>query len=226
LGRGGLKVSFKWKKWLAVSVLLAIAFVFVQLLREQMGLDAWHKAWRNQKRLPAVSLPWESFDPNAIELRVNAAILGMKAGQALDASAVDQDLHRLKSLRPGWPYYLLLAQQWQLANGHLDTAEWINVLQKGVNEAPVAYAAAAVLFQNWERFSLPQRRRMLSLLWRSGARHQPRLINYAFLSSRLFDYCDYGYNTALDVPPDCRKAGWTPLTKPPQVRRRLPIGPD
>ena len=219
-------MSLKWRKWLALMVLLGMTLVFFLLLREQLGLDAWHKTWRQQKTLPHNSLPWESFDPNAIELRVHEAIFRKQAGQVVDERRVEQNLAQLKSLRPGWPYDLLLQQQWRLAQGQLDTEGWLKVLQKGAHEAPVAYAAAAVLFQHWNRFSPSQRQRMLASLWGSGSRYQPRLINYAFLSSRLFDYCDYGYNTALDVPPDCRKAGWEPLTKPPQTRHRLPVKPN
>ncbi|GEM_PF-4623520 len=212
-------MGIKREKWLLVAVLLAVITAFAMLLREQLGLDLWHKAWRHEKKLPAISLPLQWQDPNALELTVSEAIARVRRGEPVRSENIEKAMRRLKQLRPGWPYYLLLEQQWRLAQGRLDPQGWLLALQKGAHEPAVVYAAGATLFQNWATFPPAVRSVMLGLLWHSGKRHQPYLINSAFLSSRLFAYCDYGYNTALDVPPDCRKAGWEPLQEPHQTGR-------
>ncbi len=192
--------------------LMGLLLTYFFVLRQQLDLSAWHKQWRlHREAPPAVWRLWAEYNPNVLELRTSIAVDRMQKKQPQDEQEVARWLHRMKTIRPGWPYYLLLEQQWRLAMGRLDPKAWVYVLRKGVYEPEIAQAVGLVLFQNWAAFKPEQRREMLALLWGAGPRVQGRLINAAFLSSRLFEYCDYGYNTALDMPPECRKAGWRPL---------------
>ncbi len=209
----------KQARLVLLLMLAVLLWVFYLLAREQFGLSEWQRNWRSQGQLPTTALPWQNSDPNALEMQIARAIarVQQQRGVPQEAQDVDAALQTILTLRPGWPYYLLLAQQWQLAQGQLQPDGWLRVLRAGVYEPAISQFVARVLFQNWTAFTAGQRQQMLALLWRSGSRNQGQLINSAFLSSRLFDYCDYGYNTALDVPPDCYKAGWRPLKKSPQT---------
>ncbi len=207
--------------WLFVYViLLSFLVLMVLMFKSSLNYEASRVEYRLDTQNPKELLPnsadlefssYVSISPNQVELltRVFLTVSKEKSFRYSESMA-DAYLNLLK-IRPSWPYYYSgLAQIKKIEQNDFNPS-----INKAIMLAPferkVVDSVSQLLFSEWESIDSVMKKKMLVYLSSQDNGKIEGLIGVALRFARLFEFCDYLYESKRKEFQACKREFWQPL---------------
>ena len=201
-------------------VLLLFLVLFVLMFRSSLNYEATRVEYKLgsqnvKKLLPSGSdLNVSSFvteSPNQVELLIRVFLSVSKEESFNNSEKLSDAYFNLLKIRPSWPYYYSgMAQIKKIEQNDFNPS-----INKAIMLAPferkVVESISQLLFSNWESIDSVMKKKMLMYLSSQDDVVIERLVGSSLRFARLFEFCDYLYESKRVEYQACKLEFWQPL---------------
>jgi hypothetical protein len=175
----------------------------------RLGSQNVKKLLPNDSDLKLSSFVSES--PNQVELYIRVFLSFSKSESYKNSENLSDAYFNLLKIRPSWPYYYSgLAQIKKIEQNDFNPS-----INKAIMLAPferkVVESVSQLLFSNWESIDSVMKKKMLVYLSSQSRVVIERLISTSLRFARLFEFCDYLYESKRIEYQTCKLEFWQPL---------------